>query len=488
VSRPVADSRNPAPPRRMPALRDFSVYLEPRVLAVLFLGFSSGLPLALTGATLAAWLTDAQIDLTVIGFFALVGTPYGFKFLWAPLIDRLPLPLMSRFFGRRRGWLLTVQALLAAAIIAMALSNPAESPWLVAALAVAVSFLSASQDIVIDAFRIESLDERQQGAGAAMIIGGYRIAMLVSGAGGLILAQYYGWPVSYLAMAALVGIGMVTVLVSREPGDSAERQREDERRAHEFAKLAGGAAPSAFQAAGQWLYSAVVAPFLEFLTRPSAAAILLFVLLYKFGDALAGTMTTPFILKIGFSKEQLAEIAKVYGFGATMLGVFLGGYLIRAVGILKGLWICGILQALSNLMFAVQAWYGDNSMVLIMTISAENLAGGMGTAAFVAYLSALCNVAYTATQYALLSSFMAAGRTFMSSPAGWLVEHVNWAGAWIWLTGTAPPEDVALQVNWIGFFVLTTLAALPGLAMLVWLMRKGLHPQVKSRDMLETID
>ena len=484
----MLNPQNPAPSKRLLGLREFSVYLEPRVLAVLFLGFSSGLPLALTGATLAAWLTDAQIDLTVIGFFALVGTPYGFKFLWAPLIDRLPLPLMNRLFGRRRGWLLTVQVLLAAAIIALALSNPTESPWLVASLAVFVSFLSASQDIVIDAFRIESLDDRQQGAGAAMIIGGYRIAMLVSGAGGLILAEYYGWPASYLAMAALVGVGMVTVLVSREPDDNVEREQEDNRRRKEYENLAGAATPSSIKTVGLWLYSAVVAPFLEFLTRPAAAAILLFVLLYKFGDALAGTMTTPFILKIGFSKIELAEIAKVYGFGATMVGVFLGGYLIRVVGILKGLWICGILQALSNLMFAVQAWYGHDSLVLIMTISAENLAGGMGTAAFVAYLSALCSVAYTATQYALLSSFMAAGRTFMSSPAGWLVEHVNWAGGWIWATGTAPPENVALQVNWIGFFLLTTVAALPGLAMLAWLMRKGLHPRPKHDDMLETID
>ncbi|MEM7120846.1 MAG: AmpG family muropeptide MFS transporter [Pseudomonadota bacterium] len=458
-----------------PWLRHFAVYLEPRVLAVLFLGFSSGLPLALTGATLAAWLTDVDIDLTIIGFFALVGTPYGFKFLWAPVIDRLPLPLMSRVFGRRRGWLLTVQMLLGAAIIIMALTDPAHSPWLIAGLAVAVSFLSASQDIVIDAFRIESLDDRQQGAGAAMIIGGYRIAMLVSGAGALILAEYYGWSLSYLAMAALLGVGVVTVLVSREPDDKVEREAEDTLRRQEFSRLVGQG-PSLIQEAGQWLYSAVVAPFLEFLTRPGAIAILLFVLLYKFGDALAGTMTTPFILKIGFTKAQLAEIAKVYGFAATMIGVFVGGYLIRALGILKSLWICGILQAISNLMFAVQAWYGDNAMVLIATISFENLAGGMGTAAFVAYLSSLCNVAYTATQYALLTSFMAAGRTFMSSPAGWLVEHVNWAGAWVWLVGTPPPEDVALQVNWIGFFVLTTIAALPGLAMLAWLMRNKLGP------------
>jgi PAT family beta-lactamase induction signal transducer AmpG len=329
VAEPQAQARDAAISGRAAWLRHFAVYLEPRVIAVLFLGFSSGLPLALTGATLAAWLTDARIDLTVIGFFALVGMPYSVKFLWAPLIDRLRLPLMSRVFGRRRGWLLSVQVLLAAAVVALALCDPAESPWLVAALALAVSFLSASQDIVVDAFRIESLEDRQQGAGAAVYIGGYRIAMLASGAGALILAQYYGWPLSYLAMAALLAIGMVTVLVSREPDANAERQAEDERRALEFARLAGGDGQSPLRAAGRWLYGAVVAPFLEFLTRPAAAAILLFVLLYKFGDALAGTMTTPFILKIGFTKEQLAEIAKVYGFGATMLGVFLGGYLIR---------------------------------------------------------------------------------------------------------------------------------------------------------------
>jgi len=453
-------------------LAGLAVYIQPRVLAVLFLGFSSGLPLALTGATLSAWMTDIGGDLTIIGFFALVGLPYTFKYIWAPLIDRLHVPVLGRRLGHRRAWLLVVQILLAIAILLLSGIDPVAQPALTAAIAVGVSFLSASQDIVIDAFRIESLDEDQQGAGAAVYIGGYRGAMLVSGAGALYLATYFGWNMAYLAMAALMAVGMATVLISREPARAGERETEEAKRREQFERFAGGPSESPLQAFGAWLYTAVVAPFLEFFTRRLAIPILLFALLYKFGDALAGNMTTPFILKIGFSKVELAEVAKLYGFAATMIGVALGGLLIRAVGLMRGLLIAGILQLASNLMFAVQAWYGYDITVLILTISAENLAGGMGTAAFVAYLSSLCNVAYTATQYALLSSFMAGGRTLLSSPAGWLVEHVNWAAAWSWFSSAPPPEAVALQVNWIGFFLLTTLAAVPGLVVLVWLMRR----------------
>lgn len=452
-----------------------AVYTRPRVIAVLLLGFSSGLPLALTGATLQAWMTDSGVDLTLIGIFALVGLPYSIKFVWAPLVDRVRLPLLARRLGHRRAWLLTTQALLALAVVGLGFTDPASAPWMTAALAVAVAFLSASQDIVIDAFRIESLEVDQQGAGAAVYIGGYRIAMLTSGAGALILAQYFDWQVSYLAMAALVGIGMATVLASAEP-EAADRENEENLRRDQVNRVLGRSSAGVLRDAATWLYTAAVAPFLEFLTRPGAIAVLLFVLLYKFGDALAGAMTTPFILTIGFSKLELAEIAKVYGFGATILGVFLGGWAIRAIGIMKSLWVFGILQAVSNLMFAVQAWYGHDPTVLIATVAIENLAGGMGTAAFVAYLSALCNVAYTATQYALLSSFMSVGRTFLSSPSGWLVENLDWAGGWLWMTGSVAPDTVALQVNWIGFFVLTTFAAVPGLIMLAWLMRRGIVP------------
>jgi len=453
-------------------LAGLAVYVQPRVLAVLFLGFSSGLPLALTGATLSAWMTDVGVDLTVIGFFALAGLPYTFKYVWAPLIDRLRVPILANRMGHRRAWLITIQVLLAGAILLLSGLDPLAQPAATAVLAVLVTFLSASQDIVIDAFRIESLGENQQGAGAAVYIGGYRVAMLISGAGALYLAEFYGWSISYIGMAALMAVGIATVIISREPEQAAERDREEKRRRAQFEKLTGSEAKGGLGVAGAWLYTAIVAPFLEFFTRRFAIPILLFALLYKLGDALAGNMTTPFILKTGFSKVELAEVAKLYGFAATMIGVALGGLLIRAVGLLRGLWIAGLLQLASNLMFAVQAWYGYDYTVLVLTISAENLAGGMGTAAFVAYLSSLCNAAYTATQYALLSSFMAGGRTLLSSPAGWLVEHVNWAGAWTWVTGTAPPQAVALQVNWIGFFVLTTLAAIPGLVVLVWLMRR----------------
>ncbi|MBN36577.1 MAG: MFS transporter [Rhodospirillaceae bacterium] len=461
-------------------LAGLAVYVQPRVLAVLFLGFSSGLPLALTGATLSAWMTDVGVDLTVIGFFALAGLPYTFKYIWAPLIDRIHVPVLGRRMGHRRAWLIVVQVLLALAILALSGIDPLAQPALTAIIAVIVTFLSASQDIVIDAFRIESLNEDQQGAGAAVYIGGYRVAMLVSGAGALYLAQFCGWDVSYLAMAALMGVGLATVLISSEPARATERGEEEQLRREQFERFTGGTTTTPLRASGAWLYTAVVAPFLEFFMRRFAIPILLFALLYKLGDALAGNMTTPFILKIGFSKVELAEVAKLYGFAATMIGVALGGLLIRAVGLLRGLMIAGILQLTSNLMFAVQAWYGYDINVLILTISAENLAGGMGTAAFVAYLSSLCNVAYTATQYALLSSFMAGGRTLLSSPAGWMIEHLNWAGAWTWVTGTAPPDDVALQVNWIGFFILTTLAAIPGLVVLLWLMHR--QPQLAERD------
>jgi MFS transporter, PAT family, beta-lactamase induction signal transducer AmpG len=449
-----------------------AVYAQPRVLAVLFLGFSSGLPLALTGATLSAWMTDSGVDLTVIGFFALVGLPYTFKYLWAPLIDRIRVPWLINKLGHRRAWLVLVQVLLALAIVLLAGIDPLEQPAATAMIAVMVTFLSASQDIVIDAFRIESLTQDQQGAGAAVYIGGYRIAMLVSGAGSLFLAEFYGWHISYLAMGALMAVGLATVLISSEPAVSDERQAEEDYRLRQFESVAGASAGHSVKRVGAWIYTAVISPFVEFFARRLAIPILLFALLYKFGDALAGNMTTPFILKIGFSKIELAEVAKLYGFAATMIGVALGGLLIRAIGLMRGLLIAGILQLASNLMFAVQAWYGYDLNVLILTISAENLAGGMGTAAFVAYLSSLCNVAYTATQYALLSSFMAGGRTLLSSPAGWLVENVHWADAWIWITGTAPPETVALQVNWIGFFILTTIAAIPGLLVLLWLMRR----------------
>ncbi len=415
-------------------LRASRVYLEPRVLVVLFLGFASGLPLLLTLSTLTFWLAEARIDKAAIGLFALVGLPYTWKFVWSPIIDRMPLPLLTPLLGRRRGWLFGVQLLLVLAILGLGASDPHTDLPRMAMFAVLVAFLSASQDIVIDAYRVELLDERQQGAGAAMVVIGYRVAMLLAGAGALFIAEFAGWFWAYAGMAACLGVGMVTVLLAPEPSAAVPA-------------ATGGVGPAA------WLRSAVVEPFADFFRRNGigmAVLILLFIMLYKLGDALLGTMTNPFYVELGFSKPEVATIVKGYGLAATLLGGFLGGVVVNRRGIVPALWICGIVQLLSNLIFVLQAWVGHDLTMLAVTISVENLAGGMGTAAFVAYLSSLCNLSYTATQYALLSSFMAQARTTLSAGGGYLAENMDW----------------------VGFFLTTTAAAVPGLLLLLLLQRR----------------
>lgn len=429
-----------------------AVYRHPRVIAILFLGFSSGLPLALTGQTLSLWLKDEGLSLTAIGLFAAVGTPYALKFLWAPIMDKARIPLLTRILGRRRSWLIVSQVLLISATLALGFSGPAANIGLTATLALAVAFASASQDIVIDAYRVEILEEHQFAAGAAAIVFGYRVGMLVSGAGALYLASVVAWPMVYTAMAALVLVGVATVLINPEPAvretrETTAREREIDAWLAARPHLSGRTG-----AAFAWLYVAVVCPFAEFMARPAWLAILLFVVFYKFGDSLAGVMTFPFLDDIGFTKIDIANVAKVFGFAATLAGLAIGGALMAGAGLYKSLWICGLLQLASNLMFAMQAMVGADLTLLALTIGLENLAGGMGTAVFVAYLSSLCNVAYTATQYALLSSFMVVARTWLSSSGGALAE---------WL-------------DWIGFFLLTTGAAVPGLILLWWLGRAGL--------------
>ncbi len=447
-----------------------AVYREPRVIAILLLGFSSGLPLLLTASTLSIWLTEVGVDLTTIGLFAIVATPYSLKFLWSPIIDRVRLPILDRLLGRRRSWLITTQVLLMATLIALGASRPGVDAGWTALLAFFVAFASASQDIVVDAFRIESLDERQFGAGAAMYVFGYRVALLVAGAGALYAASYTSWLVTYALMAAMILVGVVTVLLSTEPERHIDQATADlEARGHQalrrLTRLPGWLAD-----AGAWFYVAVVCPFAEFLTRAGqmAVPILLFIMLYKFGDTLAGTMTNPFLVKIGFTKEEIAQVAKIFGFTATLAGLGLGGLLINGLGVLRSLWICGILQMFSNLMFAIQAMAGAHLGVLAVTIGVENLAAGMGTAAFVAYMSSLCNVSYTATQYALLTSFMAVARTWLASPAGWLVDHIDWSGGAAAL-GLALSAELGSRIDWFGFFLLTTVAAIPGLVLLLWL-------------------
>jgi MFS transporter, PAT family, beta-lactamase induction signal transducer AmpG len=411
-------------------LASFRIYGRPRLVAVLLMGFSSGLPLPLTLGTLSFWLAEIGISRTTIGLFTLVGLPYSFKFLWSPLMDRLPLPGITTVLGRRRGWLLIVQLLLALAILALGFGDPQAAPMATALAALAVAFLSASQDIVIDAYRIELLRPEEQGAGAAATQWGYRFGLIAASAGALVAAESGGWHIAYAVMAALMGVGMVTVWLTPEP------------------KLA--AAQPRVTGARSWLEAAAVAPFADLLRRDGWLVILLFIVLYKFGDALAGVMSNPLYVALHFTKDEVAAISKVFGVVATLMGIAAGGVVVARLGLYRALLLCGVLQMVSNLAYIAQVDAGHNLAMLAVTIAAENFTGGMGSAAFVAYLSQLCNLAFTATQYALLSSLASVGRTTLAASGGWLAD----------------------RLDWIPFFGLATLACLPGLALLLWLMRR----------------
>ena len=425
------------------------VYLDRRILAVLCLGFSSGFPFGVLAEPFSAWLTEAGVSQTEIGLLSLASLPYALKFLWAPVIDTLTLPVLTARLGRRRGWTVLTQVLLALSILWLGTLDPLGSAWMVGLAAVAVSFCSASQDVVIDAYRVEILEEEKLGAGAATVVFGWRVGQVGAGAAGLIAADVLPWPVVFAAMAALSGVGLVAILLSPEPDSSiGTATRERERHIAEALDAHPDRHPALARFIG-WFTRAVVGPFADFLTRPGAGAILAFILLYKFGDQVLSVMKIPFFLDLGFSKTEIAGVVKIFGFNAIIAGGFLSGWLIARVGILRGLMISGVLMAVSNLVFAAQALVGQELWMLTVTIAVENITTGMGTAAFVAYLSSLCNVAYTATQYALLTSLMALARTVMSSGAGYLAD----------------------QVDWVSFFMVSTLAALPGLILLGWMMK-----------------
>ena len=421
-----------------------AVYLQPRVLIVLLLGFSSGLPLALSGSTLQVWMQESGVDLGTIGLLALVGTPYTLKFLWAPLVDALHVPLFTRRFGRRRGWLLFSQLFLIAAILLLALTDPARSPWFVALAALLVATMSSTQDIVVDAFRVESLPDSEQAAGMASYVAAYRIGMLVSTAGALFMVSAFeraglvrsmAWTWGYVMMAALVLIGTCTALAATEPAQSLDAEAAT-RSENAFARV---------------LHAAIGA-FSEFLTRRDAFAALAFVVLFKFTDAFSGTMTAPFVIDIGFSKVDYATIVKGVGLAATLIGGFAGGFVARRYSLVTSLWIGGMLQAVANLSFSWLALAGVNQWALAFAITAENFTSAIGTVIFVAYLSALCrNPLHTATQYALLTALAAVGRTYLSSGAGY----------------------VAKATGWPMFFAICVLVAIPSLILLAWLQRRG---------------
>jgi MFS transporter, PAT family, beta-lactamase induction signal transducer AmpG len=436
----------------LPLADTLAVYLKARVLIVLFLGFSAGLPLALSGSTLLVWVSEAGIDLRTIGLFAFIGTPYTVKFLWAPLVDALDAPLLSRLLGRRRGWLVFSQLLLMAAIALLGLCDPfAFSPLVVAFGALLVAVASATQDIVIDAFRIESLDENEQAAGMASYVAAYRVGMLASTAGALFLVSGFeaiglgrqaAWSTSYLVMAALVIVGIATTLLATEPKKSrvAEAMHAGE---NPFARVV----------------QAALSAFSEFLTRDMAFVALAFVVLFKFTDALAGAMTPSFVINLGFTRNEYAAIIKGVGFAATLLGGFAGGFVARRYSLAQSLWIGGVLQAVANLAFSWQAVVGANAAMLSFAITVENFTSAIGTVIFVAYLSALCrNPLHTATQYALLTALAAVGRTYLSAGAGY----------------------VAAATGWVWFFAICALAALPGFLLLAWLAQRGHFEKLAS--------
>ena len=401
-----------------------------RVVAVFFLGFASGLPLALAGGTLQAWMAVEGVDLKTIGFFSLVGLPYALKFFWAPLLDRYALP----FLGRRRGWILGTQLALMILIVMLGFTSPKDTPWLVALFALLLTFTSASQDIVFDAYRTDVLREKERGLGAAVSVTGYRIAMLASGALALILAGPLGWRLTYLLMAGLMLIGTMATIFGPEPEETVRPP--------------------------QSLKEAISGPLTEFFSRPAAWAFLALIILYKIGDAFAGSLTTAFLIRgPGFSIGEVGAINKGLGLMATIIGALYGGVMLARLGLYRSLMIFGILQAISNLSFMVLAYAGKVYSIMVAAVAFENLAGGMGTAAFVAFLMALCDHRYTATQFALLSALASLGRIFVGPPSGYL-SH---------------------EVGWVVFFFVTFLAALPGLALL-YKMRRNINSLENLQD------
>lgn len=368
-----------------------------RIQIVLLLGFSSGLPLALTGSSLQAWFTQAGVDLLTIGSLTLLGLPYVWKFLWAPLLDRFVPPLL----GRRRGWILLTQLGLCAAIIVMAQMNPMTQPTMIGFVALMIAFISATQDIANDAYRTDILLPEERGLGAAAVTLGFRIAMLVSGGLALVMADYIGWQFTYEIMAALIALSIIVTLVA--PNE-----------------------PPCTQLS-QTFFAFVVQPFKDLLSREKIVFILLFVMIYKLGDALALALMSNFLLgELGFTLTDVGIAFKTFGLAATLLGVFVGGILMIRISLFYALIGFGLLQAFSNAMFVLLAMIGKHYAVMVSCIFIESFCSGMSTAAFVAFLMSLCNVKFSATQYAFLSALFALGRVFAGPVAAVMVQHMGW--------------------------------------------------------------
>ncbi len=399
-----------------------STLCDPRLWIVLFLGFSSGLPLALTGGTLEAWFAVSGKSYTQIGFLSLVGVPYVFKFLWAPLIDRYVWP----FLGPRRGWMMITQCLLLVGIGLMSQCDPMNNTLILAGLAVMVAFVSATQDIALDAYRTELIPADERGLSAGFFVSAYRVALIVSSGLAFILADHLGWEQTYLIMAGLMGVGILTTALAMEPEHSARHPTT--------------------------LVDAYVKPFLEFMSRPAAIYLLLAVVFYKFGDAFIAKMTSAFLLKgLGFTLTEVGLVTKMGGWAASVIGALLGGWLMLRMRLITALMVFGFLQAFSNLLFLWLAHVGNDFTVMALTLTVEGFTSGLGIAAFVALVMGLCNPRYTAAQYALLAALSAVGREFLGPVSGMLVDSLGW------------------EI----YFMITFIASFPGL-LFIWLARKNL--------------
>jgi PAT family beta-lactamase induction signal transducer AmpG len=413
----------PVPPEK-PGWR---YYLQEKVLVIFFLGFSSGLPFPLVYATLSAWLEEANVERSTISTFAWLGFAYSLKFVWAPVVDSLKVPVLTRLLGRRRGWMLTAQFAIGAALVVMAQVDPAEHIELFALIAFAVAFSSATQDILVDAYRIECAEDEFQGVLAAAYQYGYRISLLISMAGALYLAEFLSWGATYMAMAAFMLIGIVTTLVCREPVATQP--------------LATYTGDTFAEKAASWFTHAVADPFADFWRRfgPFLLLILAFVSLYRISDYVLGILANPFYLDIGYSKSEIATVAKVYGAWVTVFGVAAGGWAVLKFGVARCLVIATTLIAGTNLAFAVMTQVGAELWMLAVTISVDNLAQGFGGTVLIAYLSSLTNRAFTATQYALLSSFMALLPKFLAGYSGDVQEAIGWLGFFLYAAAIGVP-------------------------------------------------
>jgi MFS transporter, PAT family, beta-lactamase induction signal transducer AmpG len=433
----------------------WTAYTDRRVIGMLFLGFSAGLPFPLVFATLSTWLREAAVERTTIGFFAWIGITYSIKVFWSPVVDRAPLPFLTRWFGQRRGWMLLAQAGVVIGLFGMASTNPASQLTAMALFALLVAFSSATQDVSIDAYRIESVELGLQGPMAGMYQSGYRIAAaLVGGAGALYLAQWTSWQSAYLVMMACMSVGIITVLLIREPPHLINHGTQImEQRVIDY--LEGNQhLPPLLMRFNAWFIGAVVCPFIDFFrrNRTSAVFILLFIAIYRIGDIVLGNMANPFYIDMQFSKTEIANIGKIYGVLMTILGAMIGGSLVLRFGVMRILLLGAILVSLANLLFAQLAVVGHDLTWLTIVISADNFSGGLAGSAFIAYLSRLTNTAYTATQYALFSSLMTLFPKIISGFSGMIVD----------------------TRGYVFFFTYAALLGVPAILMVIYLMyRQG---------------